>query len=142
ADPNSPSAVASPLPAPLRSPRLVGREAERAVLRRASTPLVVVAGAPGSGKSRLLRETFEKASFCGASEGLEQVPYHPLAGLVRERLEAAAGLGSYVEDLARLVPEVAPDLTPAPLEADLAKVRLAEALARFVEAAGQPLVID
>src|SRR5690606_5802597 len=69
ADPNSPSAVASPLPAPLRSPRLVGREAERAVLRRASTPLVVVAGAPGSGKSRLLRETFEKASFCGASEG-------------------------------------------------------------------------
>jgi len=126
----------------LRAPRLVGREAERAALLAATTPLTVVTGAPGSGKTRLLREAFPTASFCGASEGLEQVPYHPLSRLVRERPEAARSLGSYLEDLARLVPDVAPDLSPAPLDADLAKGRLAEALARFVEAAGTPLVID
>src|SRR5690606_39563552 len=82
------------------------------------------------------------ASYCGAKEGLEQVPYHPLSRLIRERLDAAASVGGYVEDLARLVPEVAPELSPAPLEAGLARGRLAEALMRFVEAAGSPLVVD
>lgn len=133
---------ASPLPGPLRSPRLVGREAERLALRNAATSLVVVAGAPGIGKSRLLRESMPQASYCGASEGLDQVPYHPLTRLIRQRPDAAASLGSYVEDLARLVPEVAPDLTPGPQEPDIAKGRLAEALARFIEAVGTPLIVD
>lgn len=130
------------LPAPLRKPRLVSREAERAALTDATTPLVVVVGAPGSGKTRLLREALPAASYCGANEGLEQVPYHPLARLVRQDLAAAARLGAYAEDLARLVPEVAPGVSPAPLEADLARSRLVEGLARFVEAAGTPLVVD
>lgn len=136
------AAETTPLPAPLRVPRLIGRDDERSTLRAAATPLSVVSGAPGSGKSRLLKETFPHASYCGAKEGLEQVPYHPLSRLIRERLDAAASVGGYVEDLARLVPEVAPELSPAPLEAGLARGRLAEALMRFVEAAGSPLVVD
>ena len=157
-DEHSGDEAPSLLPAPLRSPRLVGRDAERSRLLSATTPLIVVGGAPGSGKTRLLRETYPQASFSGASEGLEQVPYHPFSRLIRERIELAAGLdsgldgkvdsrvdttlGGYVEDLARLVPEVAPDLSPAPLDAGLVRARLAEALARFVELSGQPLVLD
>lgn len=168
----APSTSERPAAAPLRRPRLVGREEERARLRNAETPLVIVAGAPGGGKTRLLQEAFPQAAYTGASEGLEQVPYHPLTRLVRERLglgstrsqeqrpgdagpgvggaagsrgpnaDLVAGLGSYLEDLARLVPEAAPGLSPAPLEADLVKSRLAEALARFVELGSQPLIID
>lgn len=130
------------LPAPLRTPRLVSREAECAALKGAHTALVVVVGAPGSGKTRLLREALPNATYCGASEGLEQVPYHPFARLLRQDLTAAGRLGAYTEDLARLVPEVAPDLSPAPLEADLARGRLLEALARFVATVGTLLVVD
>ncbi len=126
----------------LRPPRLVGREAERLRLREATTPLLVVAGEPGIGKTRLLREALPDAPTCGASEGLEQMPYHPFAALVRTMPSLAAGLGPYLEDLARLVPEVAPELAPGPLDPATAKGRLAEALARFVLAAGQPLVVD
>lgn len=126
----------------LRPPRLVGREAERLRLREATTPLLVVAGEPGIGKTRLLREALPDAPACGASEGLEQMPYHPFAALVRVTPSLAAGLGPYLEDLARLVPEVAPELAPGPLDPATAKGRLAEALARFALAAGQPLVVD
>lgn len=130
------------LPGPLRTPRLVGRDAARQALRGSSATLVVVAGAPGVGKSRLLRECLPEAAFCAAHEGLEQVSYHPLSSLVRERPAAAERLGPYLEDLARLVPEVAPGLEPAPIDPELAKGRLAEALARFAAAAGSQLVID
>lgn len=126
----------------LRPPRLVARESERLRLREATAPLLVVAGEPGIGKTRLLRDALPDAPACGASEGLEQMPYHPFAALVRATPSLAAGLGPYLEDLARLVPEVAPELAPGPLDPATAKGRLAEALARFVLAAGQPLVVD
>lgn len=131
-----------PLPAPLRTPHLVGRDAERAALRAADAPLVAVAGAPGAGKTRLLREAFPDATYSGAREGLERVPYHPLARLIRLHLQEARGLGALAEDLARLVPEVVPEVSPAPLGADAARSRLLEALARFVQAMRAPLVVD
>ncbi len=122
--------------------RLVARDAERAVLLGSDAPLVLVAGEPGIGKTALLHEAFPDAVRAGGVEGLEALPYHPWAALVRERTELAAGLGAYREDLARLVPEVAPDLVPAPLDPGAARGRLTEALARFVAAAGVPLVLD
>jgi DNA-binding SARP family transcriptional activator/tetratricopeptide (TPR) repeat protein len=136
--------VAGPSAVPvtaLRPPRLVARDAEVAAARAARAPLVLVAGEPGIGKSRFLHELLPDATVAVAVEGLERVPYHPFAALLRRRPELATGLGAYREDLARLVPEVAPELTPGPLEPEIGKGRLAEALARVADAAA-PLVVD
>lgn len=122
--------------------RLVARDAIRKALRAATTTIVIVSGEPGVGKTALLRELLPDALWSGASEGLERLPYQALAALVRARPDLAASLGPYREDLSRLVPETAPDIVPAPIDASTAKARLAEALARFIEAAGKPLVVD
>jgi DNA-binding SARP family transcriptional activator len=141
-------AVAGPrrqVAAPLggrNGPQLVAREAETAALRTAATPVVLVAGEPGVGKTRLLRETWPQAAWIGALEGLDGVPYQPFAAWARSRPELVAGLGSYREDLARLIPDVAPDLTPVAMESEVGKARLTEALACMVDAAGGTLVVD
>ncbi len=122
--------------------RLVARDAERAALAATDAPIVLLVGEPGIGKSALLRDAFPDALRAGAVEGLEALPYHPWAALVRGHLDLATNLGAYREDLARLVPEVAPDLVPAPLDPRAARGRLTEALARFVAAASGPLVLD
>lgn len=126
----------------LRPSRLAARDAEKRALRTVKAALVVVSGEPGVGKTALLKEVAPGALWCGATEGLERLPYHPLAALARARPDLAASLGPYREDLARLVPELAPELKPAPLEPQAAKGRLAEAFALLVKASGQPLVID
>ncbi|MFO8149202.1 MAG: BTAD domain-containing putative transcriptional regulator [Trueperaceae bacterium] len=123
-------------------PQLVAREAEAAALRAAGTPVVLVAGEPGVGKTRLLRETWPEAARTGALEGLDGVPYQPFAAWARRSPDLVAGLGPYREDLARLVPDVAPDLTPVAMESEIGKARLAEALARMVDASGGTLVVD
>jgi DNA-binding SARP family transcriptional activator len=123
-------------------PQLVAREAEAAALRAAATPVVLVAGEPGIGKTRLLRETWPEAARTGALEGLDGVPYQPFAAWARRSPDLVAGLGPYREDLARLVPDVAPDLTPVAMESEIGKARLAEALARMVDASGGTLVVD
>jgi DNA-binding SARP family transcriptional activator len=141
-------AVAGPrrqVAAPLggrNGPQLVAREAEAAALRAAGTPVVLVAGEPGVGKTRLLRETWPEAARTGAVEGLDGVPYQPFAAWARRSPDLVAGLGPYREDLARLVPDVAPDLTPVAMESEIGKARLAEALARMVDASGGTLVVD
>lgn len=129
-------------PQRLAPSRLVGRGPERARLLAADTAAVVVAGEPGIGKTALLREAFPEALWAGGAEGLEALPYHPLVALVRERPHLVDGLGAYREDLARLAPEVAPEVAPGPLDPGVARGRLAEALARFVVAAGVPLGVD
>jgi tetratricopeptide (TPR) repeat protein len=126
----------------LTPPRLVGRAVEVEALRTSTTPIALVAGEPGVGKSRLLREAVSGSLWAAAVEGLDGVPYHPLAAVVRRHPELATGLGPYREDLARLVPEVASDLVPAPPDPETGKGRLTEALARVVDAAGGRLVID
>jgi DNA-binding SARP family transcriptional activator len=141
-------AVAGPrrqVAAPLggrNGPQLVAREAEAAALRAAGTPVVLVAGEPGVGKTRLLRETWPEAARTGAVEGLDGVPYQPFAAWARRSPDLVAGLGPYREDLARLAPDVAPDLTPVAMESDIGKARLAEALARMVDASGGTLIVD
>jgi DNA-binding SARP family transcriptional activator len=132
-----------PLPAGARrTPRLAARHDEVAALLAATTPIVLVAGEPGIGKTRLLREALPGALRIGAVEGLELVAYQPFASLVRSQPGLAATIGPYREDLARLVPEVAPELTPGLLDPSTGQARLAEALARVVDATGGPLVVD
>lgn len=146
AAPIEPQALrAQPRRAPLtvqRPPRLVGRSLEREALQLANSPLVLVAGEPGVGKTRLLQDVLPSALWLSCREGLQAVPFQPLVALIRERLDTLPDLASYREDLARLVPEAVPGLSPAPLEPQTAKVRLLEALARFLEAFAAPVVLD
>src|SRR5690606_27212029 len=121
---------------------LAGRDAARHAVLTARAPVVLVRGEPGIGKSSLLREALPEALRCGATEGLERLPYHPFAALVSARPELARGLGTYREDLARLVPDVAPGVAPAPVDSAASRLRLAEALARFAEAGGGTVVVD
>ncbi len=122
--------------------RLVGRDAARHALVTADTPVVLLHGEPGIGKSALLAEAVAGGLRARAVEGLEHLPYHPLVELVRGAAHLAGGLGPYRDDLARLVPELSDDPTHAPLEGDAARARVAEAIARLVEAGGGVLVVD
>jgi len=102
---------------------------------------VIVTGEPGVGKTRLFEELFPQAVWMRCLEGLSKLPYHPILNFVRANLKDL-DLGSYREDLARLIPEAAPNLVPAPLEPHMAKVRVTEALAEMCERFGEPVVID
>ena len=124
----------------LKPTTLFGRDRERAALLRATTPVVLVAGEPGIGKTALLSEVYPTALFTTAREGLERMPYHPFAALLRRRPELAAG--SHLEDLARLVPDLAPGVTPPPTSPYETKVRLAEALAQVLAGEVAPLLVD
>ena len=126
----------------LQATTLFGRDRERARLLAAATPVVMLAGEPGIGKTALLAELYPGALYTAAREGLERMPYHPLAALLRARPELTAHAGPFVEDLGRLVPELAPGLTPAPADPDTAKLRVAEALAHVLASAATPLVVD
>jgi len=138
--------VVSPAPtAPtgtLRPPRLVGREVEAAALTRSEAPVTLVAGEPGVGKSRLLHDVVGGALWTRAVEGLDGIPYHPIVALLRRVPTLVAGLGPYAEDVARLVPELLPDVVPAATDPETGKGRLVEALARSLETAPDALVID
>lgn len=128
--------------ATLTPPRLVGRDAELAALRGAAAPVTLVTGEPGVGKTRLLREAVTPALWAAATEGLEGVPYHPLVSVLRRDPALASDLGPHREDLARLVPDLFPDVIPAQLDPTTGKGRLLEALARALAAAPGPLVLD
>ena len=126
----------------LRPPRLVGREAEAAALARSEAPITLLAGEPGVGKSRLLHDVVGGARWTSAVEGLDGIPYHPIVALLRRAPALVANLGPYAEDVARLVPELLPDILPASVDPETSKGRLVEALARALEAAPDALVID
>ncbi|MGH8976408.1 MAG: ATP-binding protein, partial [Acidimicrobiia bacterium] len=157
-----------PLPLPLQREEsfpLVGREAERDRLETAwaeatsgQRRLVLLAGEPGVGKTRLAAEAARRAHTEGASvlfgrcdEGMG-VPYQPvvesLGAYVRQA--PAPALGRLAGELVRLVPEVAeraPGLPP-PLRSDpeTERYRLFDAVAAWLSAASEAtpvvLVVD
>ncbi len=122
--------------------KLVGRDVERAALLAAATPVVMLEGEPGIGKSALLAELYAQGLRTGAREGLERMPYHPLVALLRSRPELVEPVGDYTLDLARLVPELAPGAVPPPADPDTAKLRVAEALALVAGASGRLIAVD
>ncbi len=121
----------------LRPPQLIGRDEHLVALETATEQTVMIAGEAGVGKSRLAAEVAPRALLVRCQEGMQNVPYYPLTVALRQHLDTAAGsldLGPYRNDLARLVPEVAPEARPDPADPITAQVRLLEALSRFVEA--------
>jgi tetratricopeptide (TPR) repeat protein len=129
---------------------LPGRHDEQARLQAQTAAVVVVLGDPGIGKTSLLAHTWPAAPLLKGREGLAGVPFAPVLEWLRLRpqpLEAAlrvpqAPLAAYRLDLARLLPEIAPDEPLPPLDAQTAKARLLEALARLFETQGPVLLVD
>jgi DNA-binding CsgD family transcriptional regulator/tetratricopeptide (TPR) repeat protein len=137
--------------------RLIGRGAEEArldaaleaaVAARGTT--VIVGGEAGIGKSRLIRRVMDIARERGATvlggaclpAGSGAIPYAPFVEAVRgltrsvEPARLAALLGPARNEVARLLPEVAPrtDDVPTRLEFDRAgQMRLFEALLGVIE---------
>jgi tetratricopeptide (TPR) repeat protein len=129
---------------------LPGRRSEQDALRASQAAALVLLGEPGAGKTSLLTSCWPGAPVLHGREGLHSVPFAPvlewLQGL-RERLPAllrtpATQLGAYRLDLARLLPDLAPDEPLPPLDAHTAKARLLEALARLTETQGPLLLVD
>lgn len=137
----APSTAASSLP---------GRDAELAALQRAPHPAVVVLGEPGAGKSTLLAAAFPGSPVLRGLRGLDRLPYRPVLDALRQhtaQLERALAdpfsrLRPYRLDLARLMPELAPDEALPPLDALTARTRLTEALVRAFEQLAPLLIVD
>lgn len=120
----------------LRPPRLIGRGKDIEKIQGAATPAVLIAGEAGIGKSRLMAELAPNALLLRCQEGLQNVPYYPVSLLIRSLLKrgvATPDLKHFADDLARLVPEVAPSLTPSPADPEAGRSRLFEALALYFE---------
>jgi len=132
-EPESPTAL---------SPGFYGRRVELARLRSSNAPAVVVAGEAGVGKSRLVAEAFESAPWLRCREGLRQISFGAVADLFARHPQWLHDLGAYRLDLARLLPDIAPDEPLPPLDAITARVRLFEALARTAERHVALLVVD
>jgi tetratricopeptide (TPR) repeat protein len=145
----------------------VGRERELATLRAALAAaiaghgrLVLLAGEPGIGKTRLAEEIARHASAEGAAvrwgrcwEGAGAPAFWPWIQVLRSQFaetdpaELRAQLGTGAEDVAQLVPELherVPGIPPPPsLEGADARFRLFDSVARFLRAAAvaRPLAL-
>jgi tetratricopeptide (TPR) repeat protein len=126
------------------------REAEHRQLRSSTAAAVLLEGEPGAGKTTLLSAAFPHAPWLRGLEGLHGMPYRPLLDALRAHMPALqaalddprGALLAYRLDLARLLPELAPDEPLPPLDALTAQARLTEGLARAFEALGPVLLVD
>ena len=107
---------AAPLPAPLLDVPLIGREADLAAVRNARSPLLLLVGDAGVGKTRLGQEALLARSTLGVrcEVGAGSAALYPVAEALRQALDAPLFLAR-LDDLpmatrreaARLVPELA-----------------------------------
>ena len=113
-------------------------------------PALLLLGEPGAGKTTLLRAAWPQALCLRGLEGLQGMPYRPLLDALRPCLpdlaralrEPSHPLRPYRLDLARMLPELAPDEPLPPLDALTASTRLVEALARAFESLTPVLLVD
>lgn len=130
------------------------------VARSGRGGLVLASGPPGIGKTRLLGEVATLARGAGCTFAVawcrrgDDAPYRPWSQWIR-RVAAAASeaqlkqaLGRDASDLARLAPELAVRVdraegAPAPLPPDEGRLRLFEAVSRFLReiASARPLLL-
>lgn len=138
----APSLAVPPAPA--------GREEEFARLLHSAAPAVLVRGEPGAGKTTLLQAAWPWAPCLRGLEGLHAMPYRPLLDVLRQRIptlqralrDPGHRLRPYRLDLARVLPELAPEEALPPLDALTAQTRLVEALTRAFEALSPVLLVD
>src|SRR5215469_8327466 len=136
--------------------RFIGRAEEMAALRAAidaslggQASLVMVAGEPGIGKTRLAEEAGSYARLRGAQvlvgrcyEGESASPYSSFVEVIREYASTRpddalrAEMGGGASDIAKLVPEILkriPDLPPAPpADPKGERLRLFDGVASFL----------
>ena len=123
-------------------PQMIGRDADAALLTDRSHRLVVIAGEPGVGKTRLLDEALPKAWSLACREGFEQVPFGPVIELIDDQQASLPDLGETRRDLARLVPALLDGEQLPPADAAQTKPRLLLALAQLFEARAAVVVFD
>ena len=129
---------------------LFGRHATLQTLRRPALRAIVLVGEAGMGKSSLLQAALAEAPMLRGREGLNQIPYRPVAEYLLSQMDTlraslqrgGSSLGAYRLDLARLLPDLAPDDPLPPLDMMTAKSRLLEGLARVFESMGAWLLVD
>jgi hypothetical protein len=127
-----------------------GRAPQLHRLLHSPAPALLLLGEPGAGKTTLLRAAYPQAPCLRGLEGLHAMPYRPLLDVLREHTvvlqralrEPSHPLRAYRLDIARVLPELAPDEALPPLDALTAQTRLVEALARAFEALTPVLLID
>ena len=128
--------------APASGPGFYGRRVELAQLRAGDAPVSVVLGEAGLGKSRLVAEAVGASPWLHCRAGLRAMPFAAVAELFERHPEWLHGLGAYRLDVARLLPDIAPDEPLPPLDAVTARVRLFEGLARTIEQHAPLLAVD
>jgi hypothetical protein len=145
---------AAPMPAaatPAAEPTaLPGRAQQLQRLLASPAPALLLLGEAGAGKTTLLRTAYPQAPCLRGLEGLHAMPYRPLLDVLREQVavlqralrEPSHPLRAYRLDLARVLPELAPEEALPPLDATTAQTRLVEALARAFEALTPLLLVD
>jgi tetratricopeptide (TPR) repeat protein len=143
---STPSAPPAPslAPARLAHPPWVGRADTLAALAGSPAPLLVVAGEPGVGKSRLLAQACPGAVWLSCPAGRNQQPLAALAEYLQDMqdsLPQLPGWPALALELSALVPALAPGVLPAPQGA-AALPRLVRAGARLLRLSGTTLVVD
>jgi tetratricopeptide (TPR) repeat protein len=146
-------AVAQPtvnLPAEQSAVAPPGRQAQWHCMLASSFPALLLLGEPGAGKTTLLRAAFANALCLRGLEGLHTMAYRPLLDCLRQHTprlmhllaQTSHPLRPYRLDLARVLPELALDEPLPPLDAQTARTRLVEALARAFESLTPILLVD
>lgn len=123
-------------------PRLVGRDAERACVADLQHRVVLVAGEPGVGKTRLLEDALPGARWLSCREGLQNVPWASAIDYLADHQEGLPELGNHRQTLARLLPSLAPGEVQGPADPVTAQLRTLQALANVLHSGASAVVID